>query len=133
MSETAVPPPRPRLLIIDDDPRFLTAISRLLKSDYRVSTEADSTKVLSRLQIEEPFDVVLCDMTMPDLGGPDVHRLVSETLPEYLPRMVFFTGGAVTAPAQAFLRRPDVMHMSKYLSPAGLKEEVAKHLARLRG
>ncbi|MBX7116536.1 MAG: response regulator, partial [Myxococcaceae bacterium] len=126
MSETVVPPPRPRLLIIDDDPRFLTAISRMLKTDYRVSTEADSTKVLSRLQIEEPFELVLCDMTMPDLDGPEVHRVVSESLPEYLSRLVFFTGGAVTASAQAFLRRSDVTHISKYLSPAALKDEVAK-------
>jgi hypothetical protein len=61
----------------------------------------------------------------------EVHRLVSEGVPRYLSRLVFFTGGAVTPEAAAFLGREGVVSMTKYLSPASLREEVARHVARL--
>lgn len=130
-AEQAAPSARAHVLIVDDDPRFLTAIARLLKAEHKVSTEADPSKVMERLAGADQYDLILCDMTMPDIGGPDVYRLVSEVAPQYLSKLVFFTGGAVTTEAATFLGREGITSMSKYLSPASLREEVARHVARL--
>lgn len=123
--------PKARVLIVDDDPRFLAAIARLLKAEHQIATEPDAVRVVSRLHAEGPFDLILCDLTMPDVSGPQLREQVADKAPHYLQRMVFFTGGAVTQEATQFLTRADVVHISKYLSPSSLREEVAAQVKRV--
>jgi DNA-binding NtrC family response regulator len=51
------------------------------------------------------FDVVLCDLMMPDVSGMDLYERVAEARPELAARFVFVTGGAFTERARAFVDR----------------------------
>jgi len=57
------------ILIIDDEKKLRLLLARLLQlEDYEVSTAADARSGLSLLQ-RHPFDVILCDVRLPDGNG----------------------------------------------------------------
>lgn len=53
------------------------------------------------------FDVILCDLMMPDTTGMDLHHELVRIAPDQVDRMVFMTGGAFTAKARSPSRRSD--------------------------
>ena len=58
-----------RVLVIDDEPGLRQSLGLLLSdAGYAVSAEADGRKGLARATAE-PFDLVLCDVRMPEMDG----------------------------------------------------------------
>ncbi len=67
-----------RILVVDDDPLILAALSRILQAEgYEVVTHSDPV-VAAR---EENFHVVLTDFMMPMLNGVELLRLLREKNP----------------------------------------------------
>jgi DNA-binding NtrC family response regulator len=63
-----------RLLIVDDEASLLEFLGLLFREEgYEVTTERAGTAALERLR-QESFDLVLCDVMMPDLNGLDLLR-----------------------------------------------------------
>jgi CheY-like chemotaxis protein/anti-sigma regulatory factor (Ser/Thr protein kinase) len=96
---------RRRILVVDDEPMIGTMIEQLFGDDLEVSKEEQASRALSRLQRGERFDVILCDLMMPTMSGPDLHAELLKLAPDQAERMVFITGGAFTASARQFLAR----------------------------
>jgi DNA-binding NtrC family response regulator len=71
-SETEVPVSKDltgRVLIIDDDPHFLRVLSRILSGEkFQVST-ANSAVEATELLRTTSFDVIICDLRMPECDG----------------------------------------------------------------
>ncbi|MCC6749497.1 MAG: sigma-54-dependent Fis family transcriptional regulator [Deltaproteobacteria bacterium] len=65
---------RPRILIVDDEPNMCRSLRIMLNEEdrYDVLTESESTRALSR--VEEPFDLVVTDLSMPGADGLEVLR-----------------------------------------------------------
>ncbi len=62
----------PAVLIVDDDDEILEALSELVASEgYLVRVAHDGVEGLERLA-SEPVDVILLDVEMPRLGGPEM-------------------------------------------------------------
>lgn len=73
MSEKVDRPPR--VLIVDDEPRILSMMRRVLEADgYGVSMAGDGTSALEILR-SEPVDLVILDVMMPGMDGFEVCRL----------------------------------------------------------
>jgi CheY-like chemotaxis protein len=71
-----VRPRGPRVLIVDDDALIRDALRLLLEElGARVTEAADGGEALQRLQAER-FDLVLCDLRMPDVDGFAVIRWI---------------------------------------------------------
>ncbi|MEQ1663610.1 MAG: EAL domain-containing protein [Thiobacillus sp.] len=71
-------PVRARILIVDDEPLILEGLERLLTArDYEVTTANGGCDALIAIG-KQQFDVVLLDLSMPDLNGTEVLRFVSE-------------------------------------------------------
>ncbi len=101
---------RPRLLVVDDEPLMCELIVAVLGATYDVATFTEPRAALASM-LEGSFDLVLCDLMMPDLTGMDLHDRVAVERPELNERFVFLTGGAFTERAREFLaktRRPQV-------------------------
>jgi response regulator RpfG family c-di-GMP phosphodiesterase len=61
-----------RVLCIDDEQNILKALRRLLMSqNIEIETESDPKQAVIRLKTEA-FNVIICDMRMPDLSGAEV-------------------------------------------------------------
>lgn len=94
-----------RMLIVDDEPMILGALRRSFVSDYRVTCVGDGRRALERLRAGERYDVILCDLMMPEMTGMDLFAELGKLAPDQAERLVFVTGGAFTPRAREFLER----------------------------
>jgi len=103
-------PRRRRVLIVDDEAPLAAMLGRMLEDDFDFQIASSAQKALDVLRGGGSlFDVVLCDLMMPQMNGMDFYRAVAELLPELVERFIFMTGGAFTPWAAEFLassRRP---------------------------
>ncbi|HSO31283.1 MAG TPA: PAS domain S-box protein [Labilithrix sp.] len=123
---TPVPPPsRARILIIDDDPRVGKALAELLRLRHDVQLEVRAAAALERLLAGEHYDVVFCDLMMPEMTGMDFQEALEERAPEVARRTLFMTGGAFTPRAHAFLDRLPGRSLQKPFRMADLERAIA--------
>ena len=70
-----------RLLIVDDEERFLrTLAQRLTMRDFDVTTASDGEKAIQAAR-NVPFDLALVDLKMPGMGGEKVLELLKDQDP----------------------------------------------------
>lgn len=95
-------PDRPRVLVIDDDEMIGRAMRRMLQRDFEIEVHRDPAVGAHRAIHGGDFDAVLCDLMMPGLDGEEVYKMVAEKRPAMAEKMIFVTGGAVTASSAQF-------------------------------
>jgi CheY-like chemotaxis protein len=99
----AAPVRRGKILVIDDEPMVARSLGRVLEQDHDVTIVLDAGDAQRRVVAGERFDVILCDLMMPQMTGMDLHAELLRSVPEQAAQMVFLTGGAFTQRARAFL------------------------------
>jgi two-component system cell cycle sensor histidine kinase/response regulator CckA len=92
-----------RVLVIDDESALGTALARMLSGVHEVVAETDAREALTRLARDARFDVILCDVMMPNMSGEDFCRALRTTAPALADRVVLMTGGAFSPRAQQFI------------------------------
>ena len=97
--------PKPRLLVVDDERTLRSTLEALLVDAYEVVLAESGAAAFEVLANDRRFEVILCDLMMPEVSGMQVHAWVQREAPELLPRMVFMTGGAFTRAASEFLEQ----------------------------
>jgi CheY-like chemotaxis protein len=117
-----------RILAIDDEPIVGTALKRVLGKDNEVITETSARRALDRIRAGEHFDLILCDLMMPDVTGVDFYNELKEFAPERAADIVFMTGGAFTPKARGFLETVTNERLEKPFDMATLKSLVQDHL-----
>jgi CheY-like chemotaxis protein len=91
------------ILVIDDEPSVVRALAGLLRRDgYLVGTVSNGRHALAQLQ-ERPYDVILCDLYMPDLDGPAFYALLVCQYPALRQRVIFLTGDTRDEASRTFL------------------------------
>jgi PAS domain S-box-containing protein len=113
--------PGGRLLIVDDEPMILGALRRSFSSDYKVTCVGDGRRALERIRGGDRYDVILCDLMMPELTGMDLYAELERLVPEQAERVVFVTGGAFTPRAREFLERVPNARVEKPIDFQNLK------------
>jgi C4-dicarboxylate-specific signal transduction histidine kinase/CheY-like chemotaxis protein len=113
-----------RVLIIDDEPAILRALRRVLSDIHEVVTCERARDALGLLASGERFDVVLCDVMMPDMTGPEFYQRASEAFPSVASRVVFMTGGALSPQTEAFILQVGRV-LEKPLRASDIREFVA--------
>jgi PAS domain S-box-containing protein len=86
-----------RVLVADDEPFIIEAMRRAL-AGHQVSVCTNGRDALVLCE-RERFDVIFCDLVMPELGGIDVLKALQKSDPELAKRVVFMTGGVFTPQA----------------------------------
>ena len=115
------PDSRPaRVLLVDDDARIRFVLRRMLQEAHEVVEAEGGVEALETLAEDRAFDVILCDLMMPNGDGMMLFEQLRETAPELLPRLVFITGGAFTQRAREFLARSSVPVLEKPISHSEL-------------
>lgn len=118
---------RARVLIIDDDDLVRRSLMRTLRS-HEVTSVASGVRGLELIEEGEFFDVILCDIMMPDLTGAEVFERVERDHPETASRFIFLTGGTFTASTNAFLDRVPNEHIRKPFDPSEVRVMVASRV-----
>ena len=120
---------RGRVLVVDDEDLVLRAVKRVLQRDHDVITTSSAIEALALSGQGEPFDLILCDLMMPDMTGMELHAELERAEPGYAARMVFLTGGAFTSSARQFLAEPGRHCIDKPFEPAELRRQVHAFIA----
>jgi PAS domain S-box-containing protein len=119
-----------RILVVDDEPPIAAVMAALLE-EHDVVVAHSGREAIERLS-SASFDLVFCDLLMPDLTGMDVYEHVRSAHPGRESSLVFMTGGAFTRRAREFLRDVDNERLDKPFESTELFEIVASHAARRR-
>ena len=95
--------PRGRILVVDDEPIVCFSLERLLSTEGEVVALTSAHQALASIRAGERFDVIICDLMMPEMDAPVLHDELCKIAPAQAERMVFVTGGAFTLRAREFL------------------------------
>ncbi|AKU93792.1 sensor histidine kinase [Labilithrix luteola] len=93
---------RLRVLVVDDELEVGASVRRVLGRTHSVHVAGGAAEAIVRLD-KGGYDLVLCDLLMPEMTGMELHERLRETKPNVAERMVFMTAGAFSAKAQQFL------------------------------
>jgi len=115
-----------RILVIDDEPAICELLqAALARHEVHVATNGEEGR---RLALEEPWDLVLCDLMMPAVNGMEIHAALAATVPGRERCLVFLTGGAFTPKARDFLDAVDNPVLHKPFRLAAVRDLVARLL-----
>jgi len=105
-SVTAVAAERPerlRVLVVDDEPHILHYMQATLESwGHEVVLARDGSQALKRA-LMQPFDLIICDLRMPRLGGREMFHTLARMHPTVADRIIFATGDTVRGDTLQFL------------------------------
>ncbi len=96
----------PRVLVIDDERALVRALARQLSDQYDVDTAATARDALAQLSLHS-YDVIVCDLRMPDQSGSQIYEEVRARSAQQAARFVFTTGGSYGTEDDEMHRRVD--------------------------
>jgi two-component system NtrC family sensor kinase len=116
------------ILVVDDDDDVRELIGLALDDQgHDVDTVGSGQAALERLA-QHAYDLVVCDLNMPDLDGRAVYRAI-ERQPPPRPAVVFITGYADAGSYEEFLRTAQVPVVGKPFEINVLRETVRRMLS----
>jgi signal transduction histidine kinase/sensor domain CHASE-containing protein len=119
------------ILVVDDEPGITSALAYLLRRDgHAVETAAHGRIALEKLQ-EHTYDLILCDLRMPELDGPGLYRELEQQYPHLLHRVIFLTGDTLSLETRGFLAEVEVPRLSKPFRAADVRRIVQQALQAL--
>ncbi len=123
--KTPEPVLKQRVLVLDDEVVVGRAIQRLLQTQCEVLVLVQGQEALARVDAGERFDVILCDLLMPEMSGSRFYEELSKLAPEQAQRVIFMTGGAFTEQSRAFLANTGLHCLEKPIEPHRLRALLA--------
>ena len=135
MSETSQPEPQNELqinsiLLVDDDAELAETLKIVLEAhNFVVAIQPNGAAALRELQAID-YDVILCDMMMPELAGDLFYLAVKKIKPELTDRFIFVTGNAEDPKVESFLHSIDALVLFKPVLLVELVEMISLVLQR---
>jgi len=120
-AEPGAPARKLRVLVVDDEPHILHYMSATLESwGHTVEVASDGHYALERA-LAEPFDVIICDLRMPHLGGREMYHKLAHQDPHAAERVIFATGDTVRGDTLRFLESIGRPYLHKPFTLAELR------------
>jgi DNA-binding NtrC family response regulator len=119
-----------RILIADDEEIVIRSCLRILEGDeFQVEAVQDGREALRKIE-ENPYDVLILDIMMPNMDGLEVLRRVKETHPNV--DVIMITGLSQIDTAVQAMKLCAFDYISKPFEPDELKLVVQRALERRR-
>jgi CheY-like chemotaxis protein len=122
---------RRRIVAVDDEALLLKAYRRMLIDFHDVETRLGGREALRLFQDDRNFDVVLCDLQMPEMSGAEVYAAARSAWPELADRFIFITGGAFSPEARRFLDEAAISCINKPFQVEELLDLIDRRVAAL--
>ena len=107
-----------RLLLLEDRDDFRDVLRDHLSSKFQVTLAPSGVEGLREIR-ENAFDIILCDMMMPRMGGEMFYWAVTRSRPATAKRFIFFTGHRNNPALEYFFNR---VNATVLIKPFQLKE-----------
>jgi PAS domain S-box-containing protein len=119
-----------RALVVDDEGPVRALLQRLLTHrGFAVDLATDGLMAAQLLE-RSHYDVVLCDVQMPNLGGLGLYERLRRQQPEALERFVFISGDILNAELSSLSESANVPLLSKPFGAAKLDAVLEQVIAR---
>ena len=101
----AGPPETLRILAVDDEPVILDLILDALGRDgHRVDTASSAREALQKLE-RSAYDVIVCDLKMPEMDGQQLYEVLRSRWPDIARRVIFASGDTIHPDTRSFIDR----------------------------
>ncbi|MDP2898155.1 MAG: GAF domain-containing protein [bacterium] len=128
--ETAVAVGEKRILVVDDERVVVDLLDYYLRSEgHSVDISRDGRAALRKLK-ESDYDLILCDIKMPEVTGQELYHWIEANKPHLADRVIFITGDVATPETLAFLHNPPKRWLEKPFDLTELRRTIAETLAR---
>jgi CheY-like chemotaxis protein len=96
---------RKSILIVDDEPQFIEIMARQLEElGFQVDSATDGAQGIKKVMVSD-YEIILCDMVMPNLAGDMFYRAVERVKPHLCKRFIFATGYRDSPKTDEFIRQ----------------------------
>lgn len=123
---------KPKILIVDDERLNLNVLSDLLRQDYKVVLAKNGNQALDRVNSDNPPDLVLLDVLMPEIDGYEVLRKMKSSDETKGIPVVFITALDSEHDEARGLEMGAVDYIRKPFHPPIVKARVKNHLTIAR-
>ena len=123
---------RARILVIDDERAVRDLISDALNIEGHEVFTAENGKEGLDLIGQYRFDLVFCDLRMPEMDGQALYEEVQRDHPQVLKRIVFVTAQANSSDYGPFLRETGIPVIEKPFTLSQLRQAVSKMVGLTR-
>ena len=114
--------------MLEDDKDLAPMLECFLKtSSFQVTTVSNGVQGLRKI-MESDFDVILCDLVMPNLPGDMFYLAVERTKPRLCKRFLFMTGHAADPRWDSFIRKVNGVILRKPFELHELLERITSVL-----
>src|SRR5690606_6554248 len=121
---------RARILVVDDEVVIRRMMVRILSSKHDVVSAESGEAARVILEQDQAFDVILCDLMMPNTTGMDLYRWCSSQYPALATQIGFVTGGACTPDAVQHLASIDNRTLEKPFEVPALHRLIGEVVAQ---
>lgn len=118
---------KPKILLIDDDERYLQSLQSLLHDQYCIVATPDSLQALNIAAIEQP-QLVLLDLSMSGIDGFQVIRELKQNLETSDIPIIVVTGSHESSDETHCLRLGAVDYITKPYNPDIVRARVHTHV-----
>jgi PAS domain S-box-containing protein len=120
-----------RVLVVDDEPGIASVVAEVLALDeHIVETAAHGGEALAKV-CTHPYDLIISDIRMPEVDGPNFYRALARRDPQLLPRLMFMTGDTLNASTREFLEQTRVPCVRKPFTLVEIRAIVQQTLQAL--
>jgi two-component system, OmpR family, phosphate regulon sensor histidine kinase PhoR len=119
-----------RILIIDDEEIIRIGCQRILEENYRTVEMAENGRLGWNRVSAKPFDLVLLDLMMPEMGGLEVLERIQKQDPDIV--VIIITGFATIETAVDAMRKGAYDYLPKPFTPEELRTKVRRGLEKRR-
>jgi CheY-like chemotaxis protein len=115
------PVPRRRVLVVDDDRGVCEALRAALSADHDVVLADSSQAAMALVRHGDQFDLILCDVHMPEVSGIGLYQELRTVSPDLAGRLVFMTAGTFTQRGRDFLAAVDRPMLEKPIDLSAIR------------
>jgi len=120
------------VLLLEDDAEYAAVLKEYLESfDYSVTVSVDGVQGMKRI-MERDYDVIVCDLLMPNLPGDMFYIGVERVKPALAKRFVFITGHQNNPKVSEFLKKVRALCLFKPFELPVLLETIGVILKNTR-
>ena len=120
------------ILVVDDEDNLRDVLVEVLKRDgHEVDSAVDGTEGLRRAE-ERRYDLVVTDLRMPGLEGPELYRALRERYPDRPPRVIFMSANTGIDEYASFLAETGEPALEKPFNLTDMRQVVLQVLTQVR-
>lgn len=120
-----------KILVVDDEEKIQSLFMELLGMlGHKIIAARNGNQAIEELNKGE-FDLIFCDMKMPEISGEMFYNIIKSQKPELANRIIFITGDVINPETRNFLQSTNNLYINKPFTIEEVKQVMAKAISKI--